>query len=158
MTARVWSALLLATLAGVLPGCTIPGPGVEGSGEETGTETLTAPPGGRQETPNGSWSLESGATPDGPIVVPAKREITLEIAPPDAAGESTCNSYGGRVQVSGERIRFGKVVTTLIGCEKDLAEPEGRYYTALPQVRAWRVDDSTLILTGPGVELVFRAG
>ena len=99
----------------------------------------------------------SGATPGGPIVIPAKSEITLEITPPDAVGRSTCNSYGGRVRVTGERIRFGEIVTTLIGCEKPLAEPEGRYYDALPRVRAWHVDDGKLTLTGPGVELVFRA-
>ena len=116
---------------------------------------MAAPP-SSPSTPEGSWTLTSGATPAGPIVIPAKREITLEIAPRRADGQSTCNSYGGRVRVTGERIRFGEIVTTLIGCEKPLAEPEGRYYDALPRVRAWNVDTATLTLTGPGVELVFR--
>lgn len=152
MTARVWSTLLLAALASVLPGCTIPG----GSTDDSGEGTVVAPP-SRPATPEGSWTLESGATPSGPIVIPPKSEIALEIAPPRAEGQSTCNSYGGRVRVTGERIRFGQVVTTLIGCEKPLSEPEGRYYDALPRVRLWSVDASTLTLTGPGVELVFQA-
>ena len=150
---RVSLALVLAAIASALSSCAFPGGGLNGSGEGS----ATAPPNGRPATPEGSWTLESGTTPDGSIAIPAKREITLEIAPPDAVGRSTCNSYGGRVRVTGKRIRFGMINTTLMGCEKPLAEPEGRYYGALQRVRAWGVDDSTLTLTGPGVELVFRA-
>jgi heat shock protein HslJ len=153
MTARVWSALLTAAIAGVLTSCTFPG----GSVDDSGGGTAAEPPGRPSAAPQGSWILESGTTPGGPIVIPAKREITLEITPSRAAGQSTCNSYGGRVRATAERIRFGQVVTTLIGCEKALSEPEGRYYDALPRVRAWHVDEETLTLAGPGVELVFRA-
>jgi heat shock protein HslJ len=152
MTARVWSALLLAAIAAVLPSCAFPGGSVDGSGGGT----ATVPPARPSATPEGSWSLESGTSPSGPIVISPKSEITLEIRPRQAVGRSTCNSYGGPVRVTGERIRFGQVTTTLIGCERALAEPEGRYYDALPRVRAWRVDDSTLTLTGAGVKLVFR--
>jgi heat shock protein HslJ len=151
MTVRVWSALLVAAVASLLSSCTIPGGGVDGSG--AGTATAPTRP---SATPEGSWSLEFGTTPAGPIVVPAKRVITLEIAPPDAVGRSTCNSYGGRVRVTDGRIRFRMVNTTLMRCEKPSAAPERRYYGALPRVRAWHVDDGMLRLTGPGVELVFR--
>jgi heat shock protein HslJ len=152
MTARVWSALLTAAIAGVLSGCTFPG----GSVDDSGGGSAAEPPGRPSATPEGSWSLESGTTPEGPIVIPVNREITLEITPSRATGRSTCNSYGGHVRVAEQRIRFGRVVTTLIGCGKGLAEPEGRYYDALPRVRAWHVDEETLTLTGPGVQLVFR--
>jgi len=152
MTARLLPTLLVATLCGVLAGCSFPQ--ADSGGSTVGT--ATAPRGGWSPTPEGSWSLVSGTTPDGPVVLPAGREITLGIAPPEAGGRSTCNTYGGRVRVTGERIRFAKVITTLIGCKKALAEPEGRYYSALPRVRAWRADASTLTLTGPGVKLVFR--
>jgi heat shock protein HslJ len=152
MTVRVWSALVLAGVAGLLPSCTFP----DGSIDDSGGGTAAEPPARPSTTPEGSWSLESGTTPGGPIVVPTKHEITLEIAPLNAVGRSTCNSYGGRVRVTAQRVRFGQVTTTLIGCEKALSQPEGRYYDALPRVRAWRIDASTLRLTGPGVELLFR--
>src|SRR5262245_1439958 len=109
MTARVWSALWSASFVGLLllSGC-VPGVSVDGSPESKRSEPPAAP-----TTPEGAWSLVTGTTPEGPIVIPGGREITLEITPPEAVGRSTCNSYGARVRVRAERIRFGTVGTTL---------------------------------------------
>jgi heat shock protein HslJ len=89
--------------------------------------------------------------------VPAGSRIALSIAPPEAGGISTCNSYGTDVRVDGDEIRFGKVASTMKGCDEDLAVPEFRFYDALPKVRTWRSDGGTLTLSGPNTTLVFHA-
>ncbi len=152
-------ALTLAATVLLAAGCAgTPGVGV-GAGPEQPTETSELPSDrDSRVSPGGGWQLVAGLTPDGPIDLPGAGAITLSIGKGQAGGTSTCNTYGTRVRVNGDRIRFRRVETTLIGCDDALVKPETAYYMALLRVREWQMESGRLILTGPGTELVFRPG
>lgn len=102
--------------------------------------------------PSGAWELVSlnGA----PVV--EGTTISLEMKDGQAGGSSGCNSYGGSVEVDGEKIHFGDMNMTLMACtDAGMMAQEGTYLGALGAVESFKVDGDTLTLSGPELELVF---
>jgi heat shock protein HslJ len=61
-------------------------------------------------------------------------------------GYGGCNSYSGKVHVSGRAMRFLNVSQHLVGCEQDVNEQERRFMEALIAVRNFRVESGRLVL------------
>ncbi len=79
------------------------------------------------------------------------------------AGSGGCNSFGGSYTILGNQLRVGELRTTLMACGGDdgvsVMEQESHYLQALSLVTSYRLDGSTLTMSGDGgkVSLTFRA-
>jgi heat shock protein HslJ len=79
------------------------------------------------------------------------------------AGSGGCNSFGGSYTLVGSQLHMRDLRSTLIACIGDdgasVMEQESHYFQALPLVTSYRLDGSTLTLTGDGgkVSLTFSA-
>ncbi|MDO8337793.1 MAG: META domain-containing protein [Microcella sp.] len=105
----------------------------------------------------GAWVLTSGADARGAFI-DAASPITLEVEGRDFSGRSPCNSYSGTLDASAGGLGLGSFATTEAACaDPEQMELEGRYYAALGEVERAERTAGELVLTGPGVELVFAA-
>lgn len=108
----------------------------------------------------GSWVLVSGSDAEGTFIESAS-PVTLEVDGRDFSGDSPCNLYSGRLSISGGGLRFGEgggIQTTERACvDAEQMALEGRYYDALIGVSRGESTADELVLTGPGVELVYAA-
>ncbi|MCI0543477.1 MAG: META domain-containing protein [Actinobacteria bacterium] len=138
---RRGSVLLVLVLAACLP--------------QTGGEEATTTPTSLARTvlfdtdTHGVWQLLSGSQPDGEIRLVDTHPVTLEVTADGVGGRAGCNWYGwdgGDESSSTEMLCHPPDVMTL----------EESFLGALPRIDASRVEDDRLILTGPGVELVFE--
>ena len=87
--------------------------------------------------------------------MPAAAPISLKLSGTAVTGSSGCNSYGGSVQLSGDRISFGSLSQTDIGCGEPLATVERLFMAALARVERGTRDGASLRLSGSGVVLTF---
>jgi heat shock protein HslJ len=103
----------------------------------------------------GEWRLTSGSVDGRAIPVPAAAPISLKLSGTAVTGSSGCNSYGGSAQLSGDRISFGSLSQTDIGCGEPLATVERLFMAALSRVERVTRDNAGLRLSGSGVVLTF---
>jgi putative lipoprotein len=67
------------------------------------------------------------------------------------AGTTGCNRYGGSVTIDGDKITFGPLASTLIGCEGAIATQEQAFTAALQGATNWSVgSNGQLTLKGAG--------
>ena len=66
-----------------------------------------------------SWKFERVAG----RAVPAGYEATLAFDRGRVSGRAGCNGFGGRYRRAGARLRFSEIASTLMGCERDGAQP-----------------------------------
>lgn len=104
----------------------------------------------------GAWRLTSGTLRGAAITPAAEAPVTLTLAGAEASGSAGCNSYGGAVTVADDRVSFGDLMTTLIGCQPAQAQAESAYLEALRLVERGRRDGDRLTLSGPQTELAFE--
>lgn len=84
--------------------------------------------------------------------------ITLRVEDSRVGGTAACNSYGGDVTVSGDRIEVHELAWTEMGCpEPGVHDSEAAYLDALQAVERYERTDGQLVLSGPDVELRFEA-
>lgn len=106
---------------------------------------------------DGEWRLSAGTVDGQAIPIQGNAPPTLTLAGGEARGSGGCNSFSGSVTISGDRIDFGDLASTLIGCEDPLARAEQLYLTALGRVERGARDGTSLTLRGTDVELAFTA-
>lgn len=83
---------------------------------------------------------------DGQVVdIPAT--LTVDSAG-NVSGKAPCNRYTGRNQASLPELKLGGIAATRMACDK-LAEEEVFFAALSTMTRLERVDDRTLVLTGP---------
>lgn len=112
-----------------------------------------------------SWTLTRLVVDGQEQPLSATRPATLRFLSQERqiAGSGGCNSFGGSYTLLGNQLRVSELRTTLIACIGDdgasVTEQESHYLQALPLVTSYRLDGSTLTLTGDGgkVSLTFRA-
>lgn len=107
----------------------------------------------------GSWVLASGSDAEGSFI-DATSPVTLVVEGQDFSGSSPCNTYSGTVRTAGGGIDLGTggIASTEQACaDPDQMALEGRYYDALIGVSRAESTGDELVLTGPGVELVYSA-
>ena len=65
-----------------------------------------------------------------------------------ASGSSGCNGFSGSYQLSGDSLRFGKLLSTMRACvDPELNRQERAFLDALGATRSWRVSGDTLVLS-----------
>ena len=76
--------------------------------------------------------------------------LLLHPADSRASGSTGCNGFSGSYQLSGDSLRFGKLVSTLRACvDPELNSQERAFLDALGATRAWLVTADTLVLSAP---------
>ena len=79
------------------------------------------------------------------------------------AGSGGCNSFSASYTLVGSQLRVGEMRSTLMACAGEdgasVMEQEAHYLEAMQLVTSYRLDGSTLTLTGDSgkVSLTFRA-
>ncbi len=90
-----------------------------------------------------SWTL---ATLGGQPLV-ADTAVTLNFeADGRAGGSDGCNTFGGPYQVSGDALKFGALIGTLIACEAPIMAQADAFRSALEQTARFTVMNDTLTL------------
>jgi putative lipoprotein len=121
-----------------------------------GALATTALPAAAQEAA-GRWRAElirGGAVIDG-------IQTILTIAPDGAvSGTGGCNRMAGRATISGDAITFGRIASTRMGCAPAVMDQESKFFAALEDVRAWRIDPARqrlALLDADGKQIVVLA-
>ncbi len=92
----------------------------------------------------------TGLTVDGARVdVPAGSGLFLvfDVGVAAVAGSGGCNGFGGKVEIAGSGLFITDVVSTLIGCQPDVADRETSFFDALGKVEVFALDGDTLALS-----------
>ena len=106
---------------------------------------------------DGGTSVLSEGTVDGEVLtVPSGHRVSLTFTGTDASGTAACNAYGARVKQDGDRLTFGELGATAVGCAPAVMAAEDRYLAGLARVTAAARDNGLLTLTGPDTSLVFE--
>lgn len=103
---------------------------------------------------DGSWVLSRGFGPDGDIPIVDGWPITIGFESDTFGGTAACNGYGGGYSTDGASISWQDVSQTEMGCEGPAMASEAAFLSALLLVDSFELADG-LLLTGPGVELMF---
>ena len=104
----------------------------------------------------GIWKLQSGRGPQGDVPLVEGWDISIEMAKGRAEGRAACNSYGGRVKISGSSIKARRFFINQMGCAPAAVRSKQTYMAALLRVDTIARNGETLTLSGPEVELIFR--
>lgn len=83
---------------------------------------------------------------------------TLSFEDGQVGGNASCNSFGGDVRLSGDRIEFGDLFWTLMACmdPEGVMEQEQAYMALLGQAQHFEVMGNQLVITTVGGDtLVF---
>jgi len=99
-----------------------------------------------------AWQLTEIAGPDGTMATLATGTApTLVLEDGNAAGNASCNQYGGSYDLDGSSITFGPLFSTEMFCgDPGVMDQEAAYLTALESVDAWTIDGDTLTLSSGG--------
>ena len=102
--------------------------------------------------PSGTWNLVSL---NGSTLLP-DTQLTIEFTDEQVSGFSGCNTFGGTYTLRGSDLEFAELVTTLMACaDTEAMTQESAYFAALQAVASIEFNETTLTLSGEGVELVF---
>lgn len=86
--------------------------------------------------------------------VPAGISPTIQREGDRVGGNGGCNQFGGAITVSGQRLTFGEMASTLMACQPAAMEVEARLHGALKRVDGVRAAGGTLQLTAQGRPVV----
>ncbi|MEP7041145.1 MAG: META domain-containing protein [Chloroflexota bacterium] len=113
-------------------------------------------PGGTTTSLDGEWLLQAGTNEGVAIPMVAGSAVTFQVDGAQVGGSAACNSYGGKIEVSGSSIVVSELIQTEMAClDNRLMALESAYLDALPRVTTAARSGSSLLLTGPQVELRF---
>jgi len=136
----------IISLSALLAGC---GLGMPGSDPSAPAEPVDA---------SGAWVLDEGALEGQPIPIVADHPITFSVEGSTIGGTAACNHYGATLAMVDGVLRFDQMGGTAMLCgdpDGDVMLSEAAYLRALGHVVGARRDGERLVLSGPGVELVF---
>ncbi|HEX7171664.1 MAG TPA: META domain-containing protein [Candidatus Limnocylindria bacterium] len=104
---------------------------------------------------DGDWVLRSGSLHGQPLPLMADRVVTLRIDSDEVGGTAACNVYGGTIERSGSSIAISALSMTEMGCDEPTLALESAYLAALVAVTTADRAESSMLLEGPDVELIF---
>jgi heat shock protein HslJ len=111
--------------------------------------------GGSSTSLDGEWLLLAGTNQGAALPIVAGSKITLKIDGQQAGGSAACNLYGGTITVRGSSISISALSMTEMACQENLLASEAAYLAALPRITTVDRSGSSLVLSGPRVELRF---
>jgi len=120
---------------------------------------IACSPGG-DDTANGglgntSWTVTSIG---GQATLPEARPTMTFAAGGTVSGSGGCNQYSGSFRTDGDRIAFGQVSSTLMGCEGQRGLQEAAFLSAVQGAATWRLADDGNLVLGGAVEIVAGSG
>jgi putative lipoprotein len=84
-------------------------------------------------------------------------EATLEfLEEGKVAGKGSCNRFTGPVEIKGESISFGNLVSTRMACAEPIGNQELHYFEALRGAERFVLEGSSLSIYARGVPLPLR--
>lgn len=88
--------------------------------------------------------------------VASQQAPTLIFADGKVSGNASCNSFGGEYKRgSGDALKFGQMMSTLMACADDsLMKQETSYLGMLEQVAKYKMENDQLFLYGQGGQLL----
>ncbi len=103
-----------------------------------------------------AWQLTEIAGSDGSMTaLTAGSAPTLVFEDDNAAGNASCNQYGGPYELDGSSITFGPLMSTQMACgEPGVMDQEVAYLAAVQSVDAWTMDGETLTLSSGGAPVL----
>jgi heat shock protein HslJ len=104
----------------------------------------------------GTWRLTDVSGPDGDVPIVKGYRITLDINGGSVVGKSACNTYGGRIDTTGDNLRLDGLGGTEMGCARSVMRSETAYLNALAVADTIEREGNTLVLTGPDSQLLFE--
>ena len=110
--------------------------------------TLTACAGSASASLAGSWKLISYGSKSNPTPAAPDVDTTVTFGPDGKiSGSVGCNSFGGDYKVKGDKIVFGQIVSTLMGCPDPIGQQESAVFSVFAGEATFSVDGSTLTIT-----------
>ena len=92
------------------------------------------------------WFLRSIHATDTPIIVTGERAwLILNTAQSKAGGKGSCNSFGGKLQITGDSIDITNIFSTRMYCQ-DVQHIENAFLKNLGLVNRFEVKDERLLL------------
>lgn len=70
--------------------------------------------------------------------------ITIVFEDGQVSGSSGCNSYGGDYKVSGKKIEFGMLMSTLMACDEPIMDQESDFLQMLGDAHRFELVDDQL--------------
>lgn len=78
-------------------------------------------------------------------------EATLEFpAPGRVGGRGSCNRFSGSVEVMGDSVKFGQLVSTMMACAEPIMKQEQEFLNALQAAGRYSIDGDVLLLYPAG--------
>jgi heat shock protein HslJ len=102
-----------------------------------------------------SWTVTSIA---GAPTLPEARPTLTFAADGTVNGSSGCNQFSGAYRRDGASLSFGRIASTLMGCDGDRGRQETALLAALNGVTTWRLGPDGLVISGPAGDIVAGEG
>jgi heat shock protein HslJ len=102
------------------------------------------------------WQMKSYRSADGDMVASLPDLVTTaRFEGGTISGNAGCNSYRGNLQIDGETIMIGPLMTTMMACPEAQMKQESTYLLALEQARTFeRKGDRLLLFNEEGQVLI----
>ena len=116
---------------------------------------LAACSGGASADIVGEWRLVSYGPASSPS--PAAPGVATSIkfgADGQLAGNVGCNSFGGEYKVSGMKIEFGSLMSTLMACNNPVGEQESAVFAVFANAAPFALTGDTLTITSTDGSMV----
>lgn len=105
---------------------------------------------------DGEWTLVDGTHDGEPLPIIDDAPITLTVEGTGVRGRAACNIYSGAATIDADRIGFGSMAVTEMGCDPAITDAEAAYLAALADVEHWSREGEALTLSGAAVELRYE--
>lgn len=104
------------------------------------------------------WILELYGMPDNLKTVLTGTEITAKFNSIDGyvIGSGGCNTYGGKYELSENKLTITDLQQTLIGCGEEKNQQEEEFLAVLKSAENFQIDDGKLTINCSGAILIFR--
>ena len=96
-------------------------------------------------------AIEIDGTPAVPSEINQRPSLRVDVDSARVSGSAGCNRFGGTATMSGETIRFSKLISTRRACiDEQRNRQETRYLAALEAIDRYSISGDTLTLLSSG--------
>ena len=84
-------------------------------------------------------------------------QTTIELASDGHVnGFGGCNTFRGKASITAHKLSFGPLASTRKACRQAVMDQEQKFHQALKASTAWRIEQTTLILTNAAGDVVAK--